>query len=87
MKQISDKNRGGRPTNRIVTKPYLLKAVNIVGSVGKLASMAKMNQTVISMCLYTERKIPANRINLIVKATNGEVKAWQLRPDIFEKES
>lgn len=85
MKQTSDKKRSGRPTTKTVTKPHLLKAVKIVGGVGKLAKMSKMPQTVISMCLYTDRKIPANRVNLIVKATNGEVQAWQLRPDIFEK--
>ncbi len=86
MKQTSDKNKGGRPTTRVVTKPYLMKAIKIVGSVGKLANLSEVQQSVISMCLYTERKIPANSVNLIVKATNGGVKAWQLRPDVFEKE-
>jgi len=85
MNRTSDQNKSGRPTTKKATKPHLMRAVEIVGSVGKLADMAGVNQTVISMCLYTERKIPANRVNLIVKATNNEVKAWQLRPDVFEK--
>ncbi len=85
MKQILDKAMGGRPTNRKVTKPHLVRAIEIVGGIGKLANLIELDQTNISKWLYTERKIPAHHVKLIVKATNGKVKAWQLRPDVFEK--
>lgn len=85
MKKPPNKNLGGRPTKRQVTKPYLLKAIEFVGGVGKLADNINVGQTNISMWLYTERKIPAQYVKLIVKATDNKVKAWQLRPDVFDK--
>ena len=85
MKKLTNKNVGGRPTNRKVIKPYLLQAVEIVGGVGELANLSGIHQTSISQWLYTDRQIPAQHVKQIVKATDGKIKNWQLRPDIFEK--
>jgi DNA-binding transcriptional regulator YdaS (Cro superfamily) len=85
MTQISEKATGGRPTTRKITKPHLMRAVEIAGSIGKLANLIELDQSNISKWLYTDRKIPAHHVKLIIKVTNGKIKAWQLRPDVFEK--
>lgn len=87
MKKIPDSATSGRPTEKKVVKPDLMKAIEIVGGVGKLADLIMLDQTNISKWLYTERKIPAHHVRQIVKATKGKVMDWQLRPDVFEKKS
>jgi len=85
MKQIPNKVTAGRPTGKNITKPELMAAIEIIGSVGKLADIIKLSQPSVSRWLYTDLKIPAHHVKLIVKATDGKIKAWQLRPDVFEK--
>lgn len=85
MKQTSHKTTVGRPTTKKITKPELMAAIEIIGSVGKLAEIIELSQPSVSRWLYTDQKIPAHHVRLIVKATNGKIKAWQLRPDVFDR--
>lgn len=73
----------GRPTKRKIKKPVLAKAIEIVGGVTHLASHIEVDQSCISVWLYTEEKIPAHHVHKIVIATDGEIRPEALRPDVF----
>lgn len=76
------RKRAGRPPSRSITKPALLKAVKIVGSTN-LALEIGVSNSKISDWLYTDIQIPAHHIPKIVKATKGQVRPEELRPDVY----
>ncbi|MBK5075200.1 helix-turn-helix domain-containing protein [Budviciaceae bacterium CWB-B4] len=57
------------------------KAVNLVGGQGKLASMCGVTQPAVYKWLNGGLVSP-QRVNAIVQATKGEVKAHEIRPDL-----
>jgi DNA-binding transcriptional regulator YdaS (Cro superfamily) len=81
------KKRAGRPPSKTITKPALLRAIELVGGstnlcleIGIPTANGKMSEW-----LYTETKIPAHHVHKIVAATKGEVRPEELRPDVFVK--
>lgn len=62
----------------------LRNAMKIVGSGAKLAKLCGVSQP--QVFKWLNKRIPAERVILIEKATNGIVKRWELRPDIYPPE-
>ena len=61
------------------------KAVIYFGGVTNLAEELKVPHSNVSRWLYLELKIPIKHAIHIEYATNGEIKASELRPDVFKK--
>lgn len=61
----------------------LSKAIAICGSQGALAEKVGCKQQTVSHWLNKSKRVPAEFVLLIEKATNGAVKRHELRPDIF----
>lgn len=85
IKSSKERRRSGRPPRRPVTKPKLMKAINLIGGVTKLSLELNISQGIISTWLYTNMKIPAHHVSKITIATKGKIKQEDLRPDIFIK--
>lgn len=60
----------------------IARAIQILGSQRKLAISCNVSQPAICKWLKGQR-VSAEYVNSIVQATNGMVKASELRPDIF----
>jgi DNA-binding transcriptional regulator YdaS (Cro superfamily) len=73
----------GRPTAKEVKNLALKRAVDFVGGTTNLSLDIGVHPNKISQWLYEEQKIPAHHVPKIVKATQGVVKAHELRPDVF----
>lgn len=63
----------------------LLKIVKEVGSVSKLAKLIGSSQPTVSNWLSKRQSIPATKVKLLVKLSNGKVTEEELRPDVFGK--
>lgn len=61
----------------------LAKAIEVVGTQAALAKALGVTQQAVSYWVTTETPVPAEYCGAIEKATAGEVKRAQLRPDIF----
>lgn len=61
----------------------LLKAIEVMGGVTKLARAIGTGQNTVSNWLLEGRKVPAERCLPIERATGGLVTKEELRPDIF----
>lgn len=59
-------------------------AIKIVGSQQKLADACGVKQPTVWAWLHGKKKASANNAVRIEKATNGEVRAYQIRPDLPE---
>lgn len=57
------------------------KAINIVGSQEKLAALCGVSQPAVSKWLDGGRVSP-ERVQAIVNATDGQVRANEIRPDL-----
>jgi len=66
------------------TNLLIEKAVNYCGSQTALASRAGVSQPSVNKWLYCINQITAESALAIEEATDGRVKASQLRPDIFK---
>lgn len=60
------------------------KAINILGSQKKLAMKVGVSQPNVWSWLHRKKKVSPERVLKIVHATEGEVKAHQIRPDLPE---
>lgn len=58
------------------------KAISIVGSQSKLAKVCGKTQTSVWKWLHNKADVSAELVPLIVEATNGAVKAYEIRPDL-----
>ena len=58
------------------------KAISIVGSQAKLAKACGKTQTSVWKWLHNKSEVSPEIVPLIVKATNGTVKAYEIRPDL-----
>lgn len=61
---------------------YIEKAISIVGSQQALANKCRRAQPTICDWLYGKSKVPVECVLRIVSATNGAVKAHEIRPDL-----
>jgi len=59
------------------------KALKIVGSQKRLAEICEVSQPAVHKWLNGGFVSP-EKVNAIVKATNGEIQAYQIRPDLPE---
>jgi len=80
-KKINKKT--GRPPAKPFTKPALLKAIKIVGGVTNLSIDIRVSQSAVSKWLHTDAKIPSHHVPKIVRATKGQVRPDELRPDVY----
>lgn len=59
------------------------QALKIVGSQKRLAEICEVSQPAVHKWLNGGSVSP-EKVNAIVKATNGEIQAYQIRPDLPE---
>ena len=59
------------------------QALKIVGSQKRLAEICEVSQPAVHKWLHGGSVSP-KKVNAIVKATNGEIQAYQIRPDLPE---
>ncbi|HEB4875700.1 TPA: helix-turn-helix domain-containing protein [Kluyvera ascorbata F0526] len=59
-------------------------AIEIAGSQKKLANSCGVSQPTVWAWLHGKKKVSAQNAARIEKATNGEVQAYQIRPDLPE---
>lgn len=57
-------------------------AIDIVGTQKKLGEACGITQQAVFKWLHNKAKVSPEHIPLIVKATNGAVKAHEIRPDL-----
>ena len=77
------KNKVGRPSERPIKKAALMKAIKIAGGVTNLSLDIQVSQSAVSKWLHTDTKIPSHHVPKIVRATKGQVKPEELRPDVY----
>jgi len=58
------------------------KAIKILGSQSKLGEATNTRQSSVWKWLHYKSKVKPEKVPLIVEATNGEVKACDIRPDL-----
>lgn len=59
-------------------------AIELLGGQKKLADVIGTTQPHVWKLLHNKQKLKAEYVPLIVKATDGAVKAYELRPDLPE---
>jgi hypothetical protein len=79
---VGSKTRG-RPTQKKIQNIALKGAIDLVGGAKELALQIGIHPNKLSVWLYGDQKIPAHHVPKIVQATQGVVKAEELRPDVF----
>ncbi|MEN5458929.1 helix-turn-helix domain-containing protein, partial [Klebsiella pneumoniae] len=62
--------------------PTIKTAINIVGSQKKLGEACDVSQQAVYKWLHNKTKVSPEHVNSIVNATNGEVQAHQITPDL-----
>lgn len=62
----------------------IIKAIEILGSQGKLATACGLTQTTTWKWANGLSKVSPQHVPLVVKATKGKVKPWEIRPDLPE---
>ena len=60
------------------------RAIDIVGSQQKLAEACLLKQPSVWAWLHGKKKVSAENAKRIEKATNGEIPAYQVRPDLTD---
>lgn len=58
------------------------KAIQFVGSQKKLAIHVGVSQPNVWSWLHNKKRVSPENVNAIVEATNGAVKAYEIRPDL-----
>ena len=66
-------------------RALIQKAIDVVGSQGKLAKLLGIKQQGVSYFLHKADKVTGEMALQIELATNGKVTRKQLRPDLFKK--
>ena len=62
--------------------PVVLEAARICGTVTELARRMKVRQP----SLYDwKKRVPAERVAALEKATNGQIPRWRIRPDLYSR--
>jgi DNA-binding transcriptional regulator YdaS (Cro superfamily) len=61
----------------------LLKAIDEIGTQGKLAALIGKRQGHVGKWLHRDKKVPAEMCVAIELATGGKVTRYELRPDVF----
>jgi DNA-binding Xre family transcriptional regulator len=67
------------------TKSFLTSLIEKAGSQGSLCKILKMDRSLLSRLKTTDQKIPLKFVQKICDYSDGNIKLWQLRPDIFNK--
>lgn len=70
---------------RDLTREFVQKAIDIVGSQSNLARRCGVKQQNVWNWLNRDKKVPAKYVLLIEKATRQQVSRYELRPDVFKK--
>lgn len=78
MSSMKKQNNGRR------TNASMKKAILFFGGTVKLSEQLKTHNANVSKWLYGRRRIPLRHAIKIEQLTKGEIKAKELRPDIFE---
>ncbi|MES4611394.1 helix-turn-helix domain-containing protein [Ewingella sp. CoE-038-23] len=60
------------------------KAIQMVGSQKKLALRVGVSQPNVWCWLHNKKRVSPEKVPAIVEATDGQVKAHQIRPDLPE---
>jgi DNA-binding transcriptional regulator YdaS (Cro superfamily) len=58
------------------------KAISLLGSQKKLAECVGVSQPNVWCWLHNKKRVSPENVNAIVLATEGEVKAHEIRPDL-----
>lgn len=61
-------------------------AIELIGSQKEVAKLCGIKQSSVSNWLRRSKKIPSRHVLTIERATEGKVKRWQLRPDLYPPE-
>ncbi|MGC0890434.1 helix-turn-helix domain-containing protein [Pantoea agglomerans] len=61
---------------------YIAQVIKIVGSQSKLADRVGVSQVSVSRWLYNKKKVSPRYVPALVKASKGEIKPYQIRPDL-----
>jgi DNA-binding transcriptional regulator YdaS (Cro superfamily) len=64
----------------------LLRAINLAGGQSALARLLGIRQGQVACWLYRDKHISAKHILAIERVTNGQVKRYELRPDLYPPE-
>jgi len=72
-------------TKNKVKNPALAKAIHIAGGVVELSKQLNVPHSSVSRWLHTKIPVPIKHAIKIETLTNGEIKAKDLRPDVFKK--
>lgn len=64
--------------------PAVLRAIEIAGGGTKLARLLQVDRAVIDS--WRRRRVPANQVINVEKATGGKVGRHELRPDLYPPE-
>ena len=60
----------------------IMAAIKLIGSQKKLADFCGVTQQAVGKWLRNKAKVSPERVPLIVKATKGQIKSYQIRPDM-----
>jgi len=66
----------------VVMNNAIKTAITLVGSQQKLGSACGVTQQAVYKWLHNKAKVAPEQVILVVKATNGEVQAHEIRPDL-----
>ncbi|EOT1930196.1 transcriptional regulator [Serratia marcescens] len=58
------------------------KAISLLGSQKKLADSVGVSQPNVWCWLHNKKRVSPENVTAIVTATKGEVKAYEIRPDL-----
>ena len=66
----------------VVMNNAIKTAIALVGSQQKLGSACGVSQQAVYKWLHNKAKVAPEQVVRVVTATNGEVKAYEIRPDL-----
>lgn len=62
--------------------PIIKTAIAIVGTQKELAQACGVSQAAVQKWLHNKAKVAPQNVASLVRATNGQIKAHQIRPDL-----
>ncbi len=71
---------------RIITKPFLVPLIKKAGGAQNFAKAMGMHVSLVSKLLYTDQKVGPQYAVKLSKLSNGAIKPYQVRPDLFDEE-
>jgi DNA-binding transcriptional regulator YdaS (Cro superfamily) len=80
---LLDYQNNGNGAKMTSLRPLIERAIEIAGSQKNLAERARLSQQGVSYLLNHAPRIAAETAIAIERATGGEIRREQLRPDIF----